>query len=444
VRKTVRTGAASLLAVLGAALLGAGSASAAPFYDGVFEVPGIETNNKIVAGPDGNMWVTVISGADDVARITPAGQVTEFELEGVANAFGIAVDPTGTIWVTYEKGVAKFSVADPKASSKATEIAGVTGFNSVVTGPDGNLWVAATEKVVRVPPADPTKFTLFPVPGLAPKDIDVAGSELIVADQGAARLVAVSTAGVPHDVPIPGGSQGVATNGAGQIAFSAPEAKPEQAGLITPPAPAQSFELLGDPFGVALGSDQAFWIAQFAAGGVTRLTATGERSFLGGLPKETARQIAPGPGNTLWVTLVKNEGLKIVPSVVRISGVELPPPLPLVVAPETKIGKGPKKVVKTFGKRAKVSFRFSSTTASASFQCALTKAKTGKRKGNKGTKSAKAPQPSYKACKSPRTYNLGPGKYRFAVRAVNADVVDPSAATFGFRVIRVHKRAHGH
>jgi sugar lactone lactonase YvrE len=430
------------LVALALILLPAGSASATPAISGTFEVPGIETNNKIVAGPDGSMWATVNNGNDDVARITPAGQVVEFELEGVTGAGGIAVAPGGTMWVTTANGVAKFSVADPKGSSKATEIAGVTGFNSIVTGPDGNLWVAANEKVVHFSPADPSKVTPISVEKLAPKDIDVAGGLIVVADQGEKnRLVTLTTAGVEKDLPIPGGSQGIATNAAGQIAFSAPEAKPEQAGLIAPPNPAQSFELLGDPFGVALGSDQAFWIAQFAAGGLTRLSTGGERSFLGGLPKETARQIAAGPGNTLWVTLVKNEALKVEPSVVRVSGVDLlsiiSPPPPPVPAPETKIEKGPKKKVRTSGKKAKVSFRFSSTSAGATFQCALTKVVKPK-------KGRKAPQPSFKACKSPRSYRLAPGKYRFAVAAVGAGGIDPSAATQTFQVIRVRKPAHKH
>ena len=417
----------------------ASSAAAAPAINGIFEVPGVETNNKIVAGPDGNMWVTVNDGANDVARITPAGQVTPFELEGVNGAGGITVDPTGTMWVTWEKGVAKFSTANPKLMSKATEIPGTTGFNSIVTGPDGNLWVAATEKVLHFPPADPTKVTPIAIEKLTPKDIDVAGSLIVVADQSEkSRIVTLTTAGVEKDFPIGGGSQGVAGNAVGQIAFSAPEAKPEQSGLITPPNPAQSFELLGDPFGVALGSDQAFWIVQFAAGGLTRLTTAGSRTFLGGLAKESPRQIAPGPNNTLWVTLIKKEGV-IEPSVARISGLEPPvaptPPPPLTTPPTTKIGKGPKNVVKTTKNRAKVKFTFSSTTAGATFQCALTKLKTGKAK-----KGKKAPKPSFKGCKSPKTFNLKAGKSRFWVRAVSAGVADPTPAKKTFSVVHVGKR----
>lgn len=421
--------------------LGAGPALAAPTLDGKFDVPGIETNNKIVAGPDGNMWVTVRDGVNDVARITPAGEVTAFALTGVEGALGIAVDPTGKMWVTYQNGVASFEVGDPAGSSKATPIGGANGFNSIVAGPDGEMWVAANEKVVHFPPADPTKTTPITVEKLLPRDIDVSGPLILVADQGeASRVVTLTTAGVEQDLPIPGGSQGLAANAAGQIAFSAPGATPEQAGLITPPAPAQSFELLGDPFGVALGADQAFWIVQFAAGGLTRLTTAGEHTFLGGLPVNSARQIAAGPGNTLWVTLEKNEGVTEA-GVARVSGLEPPseagaggggasPPVP-----QTKIVKGPKKTVRTTAAKARVRFRFTSSVAGSRFECALVRARTGK----KVPKAKRWPKPVFRSCKAPRSYGLRPGRYRFKVRAVASGQVDPTPASRAFRVLHVAK-----
>src|SRR5262245_58773643 len=95
---------ASCLAVLALAALPA-AAAAAPKFDAEFPVPGLETNNKIVAGPDGNMWATVRDlNGKDLARITPTGAVTEFTLgEGLkelVNASGIATDAQGQLWLT--------------------------------------------------------------------------------------------------------------------------------------------------------------------------------------------------------------------------------------------------------------------------------------------------------------------------------------------------------
>ncbi len=118
--------------------------------------------------------------------------------------------------------------------------------------------------------------------------------------------------------------------------------------------------------------------------------------------------------------------------VAKVSGLE-PPAVPISgakpKAPETKIGKGPKKKVKTKGKRAKVTFRFSSSTAGAKFECALVKLKKGKGK--------KQPKPKFNGCKSPKKLNLKPAKYRFSVRAVASGVADPSPATKTFSVVHV-------
>jgi hypothetical protein len=256
------------------------------------------------------------------------------------------------------------------------------------------------------------------------------------------RIVTFTTAGVQKDFAIPGGSQGLAGAPSGQIAYTAAGASPEASGLIAPPAPASAFELLGDPFGATLGADQAFWIVQFAAGQVTRLTSTGQASFLGGLPIESARQIAAGPGNTLWVTLTKSEkGAVPVSAIARISGVELAPPAPPTTTgggpikvteksvPNTTFGNGAKKVVKATGAKATVRFTFSSSVAGSAFQCRLTKVIPGR-------KTAKASKSSFAGCRSPKVLKLAPGKYRFAVRAVAAGVLDGSPAEKAFKVVR--------
>lgn len=428
---------AIVLAAAIAAILPA-SALAMPTVTGIFTVPGIETNDKIVPGPEGDMWVTLAGATDNVARVTPAGEVKEFEL-GLTGASGIAVGPEGKIWVTENEGVADFTPANPEGTVVATPAPEIKGFHSIVAGPDGKMWVATEEQVVRFAPGTPLVRETKAIPGLTPHDIDVSGNEVVIADGGAARIVTVNTALQVNSLSYgaAGGSQGLAVGASGQIAFSDPNATPEQIGLITPPGPALTLEQVGDPFGVAYGADQAFWFAQFNNGELVRLTSTGERSFLGGLPKESPRQIAAGPGDTLWVTLVKagEEG------VARISGLEPPSPVvssppmsptapksptgPRPAPPQTKLLEGPKRKLEATGKRTRVSFRFSSSTAGATFQCALTKALKGKRKA----------APRFIACRSPKSYALVPGAYKFSVRAIGAGGDDPSPATRSFRIL---------
>ena len=99
------------------------------------------------------------------------------------------------------------------------------------------------------------------------------------------------------------------------------------------------------------------------------------------------------------------------------------PPPPAPIFPDTRIVKGPKKRITTHGRRATVSFRFSSEDPVASFECKLDKGK-------------------YRSCSSPQLYlvKATPSlrKHTFSVRARNAaGTIDPTPATRTFKVKRL-------
>lgn len=418
------------LAVSLIALVAAAPATAAPAVTGEFDVPGLGSNNKIVQGPDNNMWVTTGGGGKDVAKITPDGKVEEFAL-GAVTPKGIAVGPEGRIWVARNNALFNFLPADPEGSKQGPfENADIGSGPSLTLGTDGNLWVVGEdkEKVVRVPPANPAGATAFTVPGLqTAKDIDAAGSLAVIA--AFEHIYAVDMTGaVVGDQKVGGQAQGVGGNPNGQYAFTQPVNTPKEIGLLAPGAAPIIRSAEGtDPFGITLGSDGAYWSPEFISDGLTRITADGTVTALKGFAKNSApRQIAAGPDNTLWVTL------EMTKKVGRVSGLEPPvgPPPPPTTKPQTQLKNGPKGKVTTKGKKAKVSFKFASTDKAATFQCRIVKVK---KKG--ATKSAKAP--AFKGCKSPKKYKLKPGKYRFEVRAVNAAGADPTPAKRSFRVVRV-------
>jgi virginiamycin B lyase len=425
--------ATKLVAVLCAlvGMLMPASAAAAPPVDGVFQLDSLGINNKIVAGPDGNMWVTLSVGKD-VARITPGGQIQEFEIEGVEHdAEGIAPGPDGNLWVPTINEVSKFSPGDPEGTDQAFTLNKIAASGQIVAGPDGNMWVASNNSLVHFNPGDPvgTETGVTVEGNLSPKDVDVAGSLIAVADANA-RVATFTTGGTQVNFALKGNPQGVAGNSSGQIAFSQQSQEPEEVGRIDPPNQAVGHEIDGDPFGVALGPDGAYWIARSAAGEVIRMTTDGQVTTLGGFPaKYFPRQVAGGPGGTVWVTMeIPGENLA---AVARVSGVEAPKTEPPKTdapppAPQTTIGKGPKKVVKTKKSKAKVKFRFSSSTAGATFECSLTRLK-GKR-----TKVG-----AFKGCKAPKAYKLRPGKYRFQVRAVIGGVRDATPAVRKFKIVHI-------
>lgn len=412
-------------------LLVPAAAMAAPAVNGVFPLDTLSINNKIVAGPDGNMWVTLGAGKD-VARIAPDGQIQEFDLDGVENdAEGIAPGPDGNLWVPTINEVTRFSPGDPEGTDKAFTLTGIAASGQIVAGPDGNMWVASSNSLVHFSPGDPegTEVATLIEGNLAPKDIDVAGSLIAVADANA-RVATFTTAGNQVNFTLKGNPQGVAGGPNGQIAFSQQSQEPEEVGRIDPPNQAVGHEIDGDPFGVALGPDGAYWIARSAKAELIRMTTAGEVTTLPGLPdKYFPRQVAGGPGGTVWVTMeIPGENIA---AVARVTGVEGPPntnPPPPAGAPQTKIGKGPKKVVKTKKKKAKVRFTFSSPTAGVSFQCSLTKLK------GKKTKAA-----AFNGCRSPKRYKLVAGRYRFQVRAVSGGVPDPTPAARKFKIVRIKR-----
>lgn len=421
---------ASLLAIPGAAV-------AAPMLDGEFPVSSIDANNKLTTGPDGNIWVTLNAADKDVAKITPGGAVTEYDLE-VENAMGI-VALGDSLWISRASGVTKFSPADPEGTKEPTDTPTVSGFTSITVGPDGNLWVAASEKLIKFPPAKPDEFQATNVAELSPRDIDTAGSLLAIADFNG-RVVTATTAAVTTDYKLAGGSQGVAGGPGGQVAFSQQGQEPRELGLLTPPGPPLTTSVPGaDPFGVAFGPDGAYWFAEFNGNALARLTTDNQMTTPVSFPAGAGpRQITPGPGNTLWVTLETTK------KVARVSGVD-PAAVPELISapaafePRTRIRSGPKGRVAMSRKASqwRVRFRFDSPDAKARFECRL---KRLPRKKIATTSKWKRRLARYRRCNSPRTYKLKPGRYRFEVRARLDGVVDSTPAKRSFRIVRKRRR----
>jgi streptogramin lyase len=374
--------------LVGAGLLAAPAASAVPSVNGKFSVSG--TPGQITQVPGGSIWLTLSgSGAGrELAKISPAGVVTEFNPANVTSPVGITAGPDGNIWVTQAGGVAMIPPGAPNTAQKfaINDIAGFEshtvnglGARGIARGRDGRLWVA-----------------------------DFAGG----------RIARVTTNGAATFFNVGGGPQEVAAGRNQQIAYSNPGANPQEIGRITPGSNPRKTEVPNtDPFGIEFATDRAYWIAQFAGDNLGRLTQDGEYSTLGGLgPNSGPRYLTRGPNNTLWVSL------ETAKKVARVRGVK---PIP-----ETTITRGPADPVETRGNRASVRFGFRSSIPDSLFDCALRK---------KGERTAREQRlAEFRRCTSPKLYEkLRPGGYNFLVRAIADGERDPTPATFSFRIIRV-------
>jgi streptogramin lyase len=89
----------------------------------------------ITAGSDGNLWFT--ENASRVGRITTSGTIAEFAIGGPAA--GITNGPDGNVWVTEQTLPPKIARITPAGT--VTEYTVATGaLIEIATGSDGNLW----------------------------------------------------------------------------------------------------------------------------------------------------------------------------------------------------------------------------------------------------------------------------------------------------------------
>jgi streptogramin lyase len=415
--------AAGAVASLAAA---APAAQADPAVAGEFALPAgstVGSNNEIVAGPDGNLWIT--TEQNSIVRMAPDGTAQAFLPGGMTQpATGITVGPDGKL---YGAQGDRFIVIDPANPNNANQqlVAGLTGAQGITAGADGNVWLAGTNAIVKIPPATPTLPVSTSVALGTPKGMTTGTDGLLWIADGGGSIKSVDTANpaVATSYATGGGPQDVAAGPNAQVGYANPTSSPQTVGLLSPGGSPQPFQLENtDPFGIIFGQDGAYWVARSQGNDLLRMTTSGQITFLTGFQPSGGvgpRKIATGPDNTLWVTLDTPE------KVAKVTGVTAPvvtPPPPPGTAPETTIDKAPdgKVAAKKSSGKAKVKFKFSATGTAPSFECTLTK---------------KGKDPKTTACTSPTKYELKPGKYKFAVVATADGLVDESPATAKVKVV---------
>lgn len=417
----------TLVAAICLALLATGRAHAAPVVDGTFDLSG--DAQRIAQGPDGNMWMT-LSADNEIARITPAGTVTEFNVDDIDGAIGIGAGPDSKVWVTLSTKVGRFDPADP-AGTVETFPADIAGGQQIVTGPDGNLWTVAADKLLRITPVAVPVVQPFPIL-TAGVDIAASADRLWIADANGGEVVSATTDGVPTRYAIGGAPRGIAVGPGGQVGYTNP-APPASAGRIVPggtplPTPAKPGT---DPFGMTVGADGAYWFAQAFGDNLGRLTTDGAYTEFGDFgPDANPRYIAAGPGNTLWVALHELGGVGG-KKVVRVSGVEPPKPDPVPISGKRVAVAGLKLAPKRFrvAKRrtpvsarkrdsaklpAGTTIRFRLLNASATVRLTIEQKAEGRRSGKRCVKPTRKLR-SHKRCA--RVVKRGPAVVRKNLQA---------------------------
>lgn len=153
-----------------------------------FSVPTAGSPHGIAAGPDGNLWFIHASTSveDRVAKITPAGAVTEYVLSSIKNSVPVSIvsGPDGNLWLT-ESNNTHTKVARVTPAGEVTEFPVPTKFSGprgLTVGPDGNLWFTESgkAKVGRLQAAVAnTRYVLHLASGFSPKNKAVAQGQSV-------------------------------------------------------------------------------------------------------------------------------------------------------------------------------------------------------------------------------------------------------------------------
>jgi streptogramin lyase len=272
---------------------------------------------KLVAGPDGDVWFTCFRlgsnlGAAEksmIGRITPGGTVTEFSagIPAGSSINELVAGPDGNLWFTLVPGLARSgrppSRIPKSAIGRITPEGNVTLFSAglrkksypdeIIAGSDGNLWfldgtIVSTGVQTRIGRVTPLgSITEFPT-GL-PQALNVGG--LAAGPDGNLWFTQV---GRPQNPDEPGGL----------VARMNPE------GTVTPFGPPT-----GASGGPIAGPDGNLWFVEWPEGPVSidRVTPAGEITRFGrgqvGLPTH----LVVGPEGNIWFTAQQSVG-RVTPS----------------------------------------------------------------------------------------------------------------------------------
>jgi streptogramin lyase len=285
----------------------------------------------ITSGPDGNLWFTEDTN-NAVGRVTPGAVITEFTAGfPTGNPRGIVTGPDGNLWVAQAGGDG--AIARVTKAGEATEFPVPTAGDptDIAVGPDGNLWYVdpAANVIGRITrEGSITEFTDGLSTDAAPTSI-VKGPDgaLWFTEQAAGKIGRITTAGeiTEFSSGISGSSEpsAIAKGPDGNLWYTL-RADPGGIGRITPEGDVMEFSdgltMNSRPLGIAAGPDGALWFTESAAPGrIGRITTEGDITeySAGLLLISNPWFIAAGPDGNMWFTGNNLPG--------RVARITLPP-----------------------------------------------------------------------------------------------------------------------
>ncbi len=341
----------SSVALVGASLMGAAGATAAPGDVSEIGLAAGSTPRDVAEGPDGNMWVT--GGASNtIAKVTTAGAVTAYALPlpaNVSNPWSIAAGPDGNLWFTLRSGgkigrittSGAVSLIDlPDASMQPQDIAAGPGNSMWFTelgGRIGRVTMAGAVTMFTVPWANSQPHSIAAGPasvdglyftdsgadrvGFVVSDGSIYPNQVLIADSAPSGIVNIDDAmwfvmsGTNKlakilqrnsllETSVVGAPTAIA-KGVGNTMWISLSARNSVAKYSVQGAPLAEYPLTSPnslPAGLAEGPDTNLWVAQTNAGKIARVLS-------GQVPvATTAPSITPANGVKAGTTVTASEG----------------------------------------------------------------------------------------------------------------------------------------
>ena len=341
----------SSAALVGASLMGAAGATAAPGDVSEIGLAAGSTPRDVAEGPDGNMWVT--GGASNtIAKVTMAGAVTAYALPlpaNLSNPWSIAAGPDGNMWFTLRTGgkigrittSGAVSLIDlPDASMQPQDITAGPGNSMWFTelgGRIGRVTMAGVVSMFTVPWANSQPHSIAAGPasvdglyftdsgadrvGFVVSDGSIYPNQVLIADSapsgivnvddsmwfvmsGTNKLAKILQRDSLLETSVVGAPTAIA-KGVGNTMWISLSARNSVAKYSVQGAPLAEYPLTSPnslPAGLAEGPDTNVWLAQTNAGKIARVLS-------GQVPVATsAPSITPATGVKAGTTVTASEG----------------------------------------------------------------------------------------------------------------------------------------
>ncbi|MEO8102798.1 MAG: S8 family serine peptidase, partial [Betaproteobacteria bacterium] len=220
----------------------------------------------IAKAADGNYWYTQ-SSANRIARMTPAGDVTEFALPSSgSNPFDIVAGADGNMWFT-ELDAGRIGRISPNGTITEFTLPSTSSQpRGIAAGPDGNIWFTeiTTARIGRISPLGVIAEFDIPWSGASPRGIAKGpDGNLWFTDSGGLAVGRVTPSGVMTRFSIPWASdtvRNIALGPDGNLWFT--ELNGDRIGKVTTAGVFSQFALPragAGPLGLCAGPDGAVW-----------------------------------------------------------------------------------------------------------------------------------------------------------------------------------------